>query len=232
MLAATMAEGGLLHAAADLVDHDIGEPDGVEVVHHHGRMPKRGDQRAGIPAPGIQRHHANLGQPSSRPSTKPAVHRGPGPVGHHIQQPTTLQIHQTGDPPGRRQARRLEEAGLIQPSAVTSSSRAGSSTSGRPCSATARITVCQPTPRSRATAATAWASLPTRRQASARARSVSTARGRTAAARSVQVRSPQAGSRQRQSRLRHNSSTGRPPSGRSRTLTVRRPWSSARIPQS
>ena len=30
---------------------------------------------------------------------------------------------------------------------------------------TARITVAQPTPRSRATAATAWASLPTRRQA-------------------------------------------------------------------
>jgi hypothetical protein len=78
-----------------------------------------------------------------------------------------------------------------------------------------------PTPRSRATAATAWASLPTRRQASARARSVSTARGRTAAARSVQVRTPQAGSRQRQMRLHHNSTTGRPPAGRSRTRTVR-----------
>jgi hypothetical protein len=86
-------------------------------------------------------------------------------------------------------------------------------------------------PQSRATAATAWASLPTRRQASARARSVSTARGQTAAARSVQVRTPQAGSRQRQMRLHHNSTTGRPPAGRSRTRTVRRPWSSARTPQ-
>jgi hypothetical protein len=62
--------------------------------------------------------------------------------------------------------------------------------------------VAQPTPKSRATAATAWASLPTRRQASARARSVSTARGPIAAARSVQVRTWQAGSRQRQRRLR------------------------------
>ena len=83
--------------------------------------------------------------------------------------------------------------------------------------------VAQPTPRSRATAATAWASLPTRRHASARARSVSTARERIAAARSVQVRTPQAGSRQRQSRLRQHSTTGRPPIGRSRTRTVRRP---------
>jgi hypothetical protein len=59
---------------------------------------------------------------------------------------------------------------------------------------------------------------------SARARSVSTARGQTAAVRSVQVRTLPAGSRQRQSRLRHKSTTGRPPIGRSRTRTVRRPW--------
>ena len=57
------------------------------------------------------------------------------------------------------------------PSAATPSSRVGSSTSGRPCSATARMMVAQPTPRSRATAVTAWASVPTRRHASARARS-------------------------------------------------------------
>jgi hypothetical protein len=107
----------------------------------------------------------------------------------------------------------------------------GSSTSGVPWSATARMMVAQPTPRSRATAATAWASLPTRRHASARARSVSTARGRIAATRTVQVRTSQAGSPQRQIRLRQHSTTGRPPIGRSRTRTVRRPWSSARIPQ-
>jgi hypothetical protein len=117
------------------------------------------------------------------------------------------------------------------PSAATPSSRVGSSTSGRPCSATARMMVAQPTPRSRATAATAWASLPTRRHASARARSVSTARGRIATVCSVQVRTPQAGSRQRHRRLRQHSTTGRPPIGRSRTLTVRRPCGVAGTPQ-
>jgi hypothetical protein len=49
--------------------------------------------------------------------------------------------------------------------------------------------------------------------------------------RSVQVRTSQAGSPQRQIRFRHHSTTGRPPIGRSRTWTVRRPWSSARTPQ-
>jgi hypothetical protein len=114
-LASPMPQRGLLHATADLIDHRVGQPDGMEVVHHHGRMPKRADQRAGIPAPGVQRHHANLGQPSSRPSAKPAGHSGPGPVAYQVQQPAALQVHQAGDPPGGRQARRLAEAGLIQP---------------------------------------------------------------------------------------------------------------------
>jgi hypothetical protein len=118
-----------------------------------------------------------------------------------------------------------------RPRAVTPPRRAGSSTSGRPCSATARITVAQPTPRSRATAATAWASVPTRRHASARARSVSTARARIATACSVQVWTAQAGSTQRHTRLRQASTTGRPPIGRSRTWTVRRAWSRAWLPQ-
>src|SRR5512132_730619 len=77
-------------------------------------------------------------------------------------------------------ARRVALRKLVSssPSAATSSRRMGSSTSWVPWSSTARMMVAHPTPRSRATAATAWASLPTRRHASARARSVSTARGR------------------------------------------------------
>jgi hypothetical protein len=96
------------------------------------------------------------------------------------------------------------------PSLATASRRVGSSTSGQPWSATARMMVAQPTPRSRAIAATAWASVPTRRQASAWARSVSTTRGRIAAVCSVQVRALQAGSRQRQIRLRQANTTDRP----------------------
>jgi hypothetical protein len=103
-LAAPVAEGGLLGPPADLVDHRVGQLDGVEVVHDHGRVAKWDDQRAGVPAPGVQRDRADAGQPVMGPSTKPAGHRGPGAVGHHLQQPATLQVDQAGDLPGRRSA--------------------------------------------------------------------------------------------------------------------------------
>jgi hypothetical protein len=114
MLAPPMAEGGLLGPPACLVDHRVGQPDGVEVVHHHGGMAQRCDQRAGIPAPRVQRDRGDLGQPAVRPSTKPAVHRGPGAVGHQVQQPAALEIDQASDVPSRRHASGLEEAGLVQ----------------------------------------------------------------------------------------------------------------------
>jgi hypothetical protein len=113
-LAAPVAQGRLLHAAADLVDHQVGQPDGVEVVHHHPGMAQRGDQRARIAAPWIQRDRGDLGQPVAGTAAEPAVHRGPGAVGHHIQQPATLEIDQASDVPSRRQAGGLEEAGLVQ----------------------------------------------------------------------------------------------------------------------
>jgi hypothetical protein len=61
-----------------------------------------------------QRDRADLGQPVSGSGAKPVVHRGPGAVGHHLQQPATLQVHQASDVPGWRHAGRLEEGGLIQ----------------------------------------------------------------------------------------------------------------------
>jgi hypothetical protein len=51
-------------------------PDGVEVVPHHGGMAERRDQRAGVPVPRVQRGRADLGQPVARPGLKPAVHGG------------------------------------------------------------------------------------------------------------------------------------------------------------
>ena len=113
-LATSMAERGLLGPPAPLVDHRVGQPDGVEVVHHHPGVPKPGRQCVGVPAPGVQRDRADLGQPVNRSGTKPVIHRGPGAVGHHIQQPATLQVHQASDIPGRRHLGRLEEGGLIQ----------------------------------------------------------------------------------------------------------------------
>lgn len=51
-------------------------PGWPEAVHHHGAIGKRCDQGAGIAGPGIQRDRGDVGQPATRPNTKPAVHRG------------------------------------------------------------------------------------------------------------------------------------------------------------
>jgi hypothetical protein len=63
----------------------------------------------------VQRDRGDAGQPPSGPGAEPAVHRGPGAVGHQVQQPAALQVHQAGYVPGGRQASGLEEAGLVQP---------------------------------------------------------------------------------------------------------------------
>jgi len=51
-LAAPVAKGRLLGAAADLVDHGVGQPDGVEGVNDHPGVPRRRHLRAGVAAPG------------------------------------------------------------------------------------------------------------------------------------------------------------------------------------
>jgi hypothetical protein len=115
MLAAPMPEGGLLGPAADLVDHRVGQLDGVEVIDDHGGVAKRCHQRAGVAPPGVDRDRAHPGQPAVPSGTEPAGHCGPGAVGHQVQQPAALQVDQAGDPSGGRQAGGLEEAGLVQP---------------------------------------------------------------------------------------------------------------------
>ena len=94
------------------------------------------------------------------------------------------------------------------------------------------MTVDQPTPYSRATQATDRFCSPTCRHASARARSVINARGAMASARSVQVATSQSGSGHRHSRFHHTTTPRRPPAGRSRTRTLRRPLDAALFPHS
>jgi len=112
----------------------------------------------------------------------------------------------------------------------TSATRVGSSTTGSPNSRTARMTVCQPTPSVRASSLTVRPYRPTCSKAHLRARSVSTARGRIAADRSVQLACGQPGSRQIHTRWCHNSTTGRPAMGRSRTRCGRRSFAVATTP--
>ena len=130
-------------------------PDGVDVVHHHGGMAERRDQRAGIPAPGIQRGRADLGQPVARPGLKPAVtaalvRSATRSSSWPRSRSTRPVIHRVG-------AVGLPEERSSRPSRGPPPLQTSSAIPQRvPWPATARITVAQPTPRSRATAATAW----------------------------------------------------------------------------
>ena len=123
-LAAPMPEGGLLGPPADLVDHRVGQPDGVEVVHHHGGVAKRGDQRAGIAAPGVQRDRADAasqsrGRALSQPSTAALVRSATTSSSR-----PRSRVDQAGDLPGRRHggwpSRKLVSS---SPSAATPSRR-------------------------------------------------------------------------------------------------------------
>ena len=113
--AAPVPGRGLLGPSPDLVDHRVGQPDGVEVVDHDGGVPRRDEQRTGIPAPWIQRDRGDACQPVAGPDAEPAVHRSSGAIGHQVQQPAAPQVHQAGHEPGRRHPGGLQEAGLVQP---------------------------------------------------------------------------------------------------------------------
>ena len=114
------------------------------------------------------------------------------------------------------------------PTAATPSMRSGCSISAEPYSMTAAITAAQPTPKSRATAATECPSRPTRRHACLPARSVHAARGLICGWLSVQVCCSHSRWGQRQIRLTHTNVTARSPAGRSRTqvgrLLCNRAW--------
>jgi hypothetical protein len=114
MRAPTVAEGGLLHPPADLVDDRVGQSDGVEVVDDHGGMPKRCGKGAGVAAPGIEGDRGDLRQPAGRTGAQPGVHGPAGAVGHYAQQPAAVKVDQAGDIPGRRGRGGPKEAGLVQ----------------------------------------------------------------------------------------------------------------------
>jgi hypothetical protein len=86
----------------------------------------------------------------------------------------------------------------LTPTAVTAFKLAESATSGLPQSRNAAMAAAYDTPNSQANAATEASSAPTRRQISARARSVNTARRAIASLTSVHVLVSQSPSRQRQ----------------------------------
>jgi hypothetical protein len=117
------------------------------------------------------------------------------------------------------------------PTAATPSMRPGCSINTVPYSTTAAITAAQPTPKSRATAATECPSRPTRRHACFRARSLHDVRALICRWLSVQVCCSHSRWMQRQMRLTHTNVTARSPAGRSRTQVGRRLCNRACAPQ-
>jgi hypothetical protein len=80
----------------------------------------------------------------------------PGAVGHQVQQPAVLQVDQTGYPSGGRCRSCPKKARLVQAEGRHPLQTSSVVHERGAVVLTARITVAQPTPRSRATAATAW----------------------------------------------------------------------------
>jgi hypothetical protein len=122
---------------ADLVDHGVGQLDDMEMVHHHRGVAERGDQDAGVAAPGVQRDRAHPGEPGPRTRAQPGDHGPGGAVSDDVQQPATFDVDQAGDIPGGRGRSGPTKPVSSKPRAATPCRRAGSSINGRPCSRTA-----------------------------------------------------------------------------------------------
>jgi len=200
-----------------------------KAVHGHCRFWQQFPRRGQIPSPPIRglrlpplparRRLQRLGNPWQQPRNVPEPLLAASPTRYpRIRLPTDPDGTSTGARPVPSDRTPAKDPGC-------------SSTSGSPNSRTASITVDQPTPSDRAAAATDTPSSPTRRAASRRARSESTALGRIRGLVSDQDFVEQAASGQRHSRFDHTNTVGRPPTGRSRTLVRRRPLHRARVPQ-
>jgi hypothetical protein len=102
----------VLHATADLINDRVSQPDGADVSYHYGDMAKRATRALAQP----WRASATVPSRLPSPGTGRRASHAPRPctVGHHIQQPTHLQIHQAGVVLGLCQADGLEEARLIE----------------------------------------------------------------------------------------------------------------------
>ena len=171
------------------------------------------------------RHGAGLAAsqpPRCRLGGQPVGHRSSAASRQNIDQPASIEIHDPGDQQCRMLCRGCQERRLVQPDRRRRP-KASQVIDTRLAVIPHRGHRCVPArPKPRAARATDCSPGPTRRAISARARSVSTARGLISSDSSDQVPIAQAGSGQRHSRLAHTNTTGRSARGRSRTLTRRR----------
>ena len=204
----------------------------MEVIDHQPGVGQAVGDRGGVGLVGVDHHMADPGQPRRRLRRQPVGDRHGAASRQNIDQAAGVEV----DDPGHQQRRVLgggrQERRLIEPDRARvhrggRGDRRGAGRGRAPRPSPRARTPRSPGPLGRRSARRGRPA----EQISARARSVSTARGAISSDSSDQVRAGQAGSAQRHSRLAHTSTTGRSAIGRSRTTTRRRPWPIARTPQ-
>jgi hypothetical protein len=231
VLAAPVAGGGLLHAAADLIGGRVGDTDHMEVIDYQAGIGQSRGHRRGIGLVGVDHHIADARQPWGRLRRQSVGHRDSAASRENIDEAALVEVDDPGHQHGRVLRGPSEERRLVEPD------RAGGAEAGEVIDAGPaviahrdhrRVPQHAEVPRGLGDGVLSG---PTPRAISARARSVSTARGAISSDSSDQARVAHAGSAQRHKRLAHTSTTGRSASGRSPTTTWRRPWPIARTPQ-
>ena len=226
-----MAPGLLLHPPAHVVHGGVGQAHGVEVVDHDRRVGQVADRAVGVAPVRVQGHRLDTGEPTRLPSTEPGAHRLGRAPGHDVEQVAVLEVHEAGHEDRRVGRVGGQERRLVEPERRDGAHAVGVVDQGR--------TVV---PDRRHDGVPAHAERPGQRGDGGGVLAHPTARFRPGPAGErrpggdgrvglgpglgVAVRR---GARHR--RLAHTTTTGRPPAGRSRTTTRRRPLLLARAPQ-
>jgi hypothetical protein len=114
-LASPVAEGVLLHPAADLVQGGVAQSHGVEVIDDQLGVGQPLGQAPGVAGVGIQGDGVDGGQPRRRPGDEPPGNPLRSTAFDHIEEPVAVQV----DEAGHQQRRVLrvggEEGVLVEP---------------------------------------------------------------------------------------------------------------------
>lgn len=92
-LAPSMPERVVLDSAADVIDLPVGQPDGMEVVHHQGDVGEPVLECSPIAGGRVQRRQPDLGTPVVATVLEPAVQHVPGAARDHVEEPVPVQVN-------------------------------------------------------------------------------------------------------------------------------------------
>ena len=223
--------GGLLHAAADLIEGRVGETDHMEVIDHQAGIGQSRGHRRGVGLVGVDHHMADARQPWGRLRRQPVGHRDGAASRENLDEAALVEVDDPGHQHGRVLRGPSEERRLVEPD------RAGGAEAGRVIDAGPaviahrghrRVPRHAEVPRGLGDGVLSGTETMSDLRPSPLGQH---GPWRDLLGLSDQVRVAHAGSAQRHKRLAHTSTTGRSASGRSPTTTRRRPWPIARTPQ-